>query len=385
MAAAPIDESADNEQLEFLSSESPVPSMISDRERVGQLSKADWLEEKLLEDGEEELDQLEAEPRPEEDHDSDQSIEFTDVDSVASASGPTFMFVNVDLASFSGSHKRKRDSPDLVSAATECLLGPSTNKYKYNKFVPQGRLTDEAIDWMLTGKKKKLSAKGKSMKPSVTVLPCQLTMLPVTKMKFKNQAQSAPHKKIVDEAGYEALLDAVKAKQAAKNIVVWLFTLKPAKDEQDWDTGDPDYVECPFNFDEEAGAASRTTNSLIATGRADMSAPPTTNHFTQKLKVPHPPLDAPISTFGTNLRQQGCWPGTRNQYLLSLPMVMLFLLVCLRIHMDHMDHCFQAHLISLVLRINFFIHPSICNHHTSADTHTHYLIIQLCKVMDNPK
>lgn len=35
-----------------------------------------------------------------------------------------------------------------------------------------------------------------------------------------------------------------------------------------------------------------------ATGRADTSAPPTTNHFTQKLKVPRPPPDAPLSTFG---------------------------------------------------------------------------------------
>ncbi|KAG2150765.1 hypothetical protein DEU56DRAFT_962190 [Suillus clintonianus] len=423
MAAAPIDESADNEPLEFSSPESPAPgpSTIGDGDRVGQLSKADWLDEKLLEDGEEELNQLEAEPRPEEDHDSDQSIEFADMESVVSASGPAFTFVNVDSASFSSSHKRKRDSSDLALAAAERSSGPSANKYKDNKFVPQGRLTDEAIDRMLTGKKKKLSAKGKSTKPSVTVsetsedeesnaprrftvyvqvwcetalvekksakgakvsitivscgpfkmdtsrtfqsfkhdiakvLPCRLTMLPVAKFewKFENQAQSAPCKKIADEAGYDALLDAVKAKRAAENIVVWLFTPKPAKDEQDWDMGDPDYVERPFNFDEEAGAASRTTKSLIddmsskrrkaeaelhslypvgryllfpdmrvwhdermntyfeltemrvkvwansiAAGRADTSAPPTTNHFTQKLKVPRPPPDAPISTFG---------------------------------------------------------------------------------------
>ncbi|KAG0692151.1 hypothetical protein DFH29DRAFT_1009257 [Suillus ampliporus] len=397
IAATPIDKSADNEPLEFPSPESPAPSMISDEERVEQLSKADWSEEKLLEDGEEELDQLEAEDGPEEEHGSDQSIEITDVDSVASASGPAFTFVNMDSMSFSASHKWKRDSPGLASAASESSLGLSTNKYKYNKFVPQGRLTDEAIDRMLTGKKKKSSAKGKLTKSSVTVsdtsedeesnaprrftgakasitilsrgpfkmdmsrtfqsfkqdivkvLPCRLAMLPVTKFewKFENQAQSAPRKKIADEAGYEALLDAVKAKQAAENIVVWLFTPKPAKDEQDWDMGDPDYVEHPFNFDEEGGAASHTTKSLIddmstkqrkaeaelhslypvgryplfpdmrvwhdermntyfeltemrvkATGRADMSAPPTTNHFTQKLKVPHPPPDAPISTFG---------------------------------------------------------------------------------------
>jgi hypothetical protein len=59
-------------------------------------------------------------------------------------------------------------------------------------------------------------------------------MLPVTKFewKFENQAQSAPRKKIADEAGYEALLDAIKAKRAAENIVIWLYTPKPAKDEQ---------------------------------------------------------------------------------------------------------------------------------------------------------
>ncbi|KAG2085193.1 uncharacterized protein F5147DRAFT_782153 [Suillus discolor] len=161
-------------------------------------------------------------------------------------------------------------------------------------------------------------------------------MLPVSKFewKFENQAQSAPRKKIADEVGYEVLLDAVKVKRAAENIVVWLFTPKPAKDEQDWDTSDPDYVERPFNFEEEAGVASCTMKSLIddiyplfpnmhvwhdkrtdtyfeltemcvkvwansiAAGRADMSAPPTTNHFAQKLKVPRPPPDAPISTFG---------------------------------------------------------------------------------------
>lgn len=46
------------------------------------------------------------------------------------------------------------------------------------------------------------------------VLPCRLIMLPVAKFewKFENQAQSAPRKKIADEAGFEALLDAVKAK-----------------------------------------------------------------------------------------------------------------------------------------------------------------------------
>ncbi|KAG1807121.1 uncharacterized protein BJ212DRAFT_1485777 [Suillus subaureus] len=345
MAAMPIDESTDcDELLEF--PELPAPSMSGNAERVGQLSKADWAEEKVLEeeeDGKEELDQLEAEPRPEEECGSDQSIEITDVDAIASASGPALTFINVDSMSFNAPHKRKWDSPDqadLVSAAGESLLGPSLNKYKYNKFVPQGCLTDEAINRMLTGKKKSsvtAKGKGKSTKASVAVSDtsedeesdaprrftvyvqvwCKIALaekklvkgakasttivswgpfkMDTTRTfqsfkqdianfewKFENQAQSAPCKKIADEAGYEALLDAVK----------------PAKDEQDWDTGDPDYVEHPFNFEEETGVASRTMKSLIAAGRADMSAPPTTNHFVQKLKVPRPPPDAPILTFG---------------------------------------------------------------------------------------
>lgn len=65
------------------------------------------------------------------------------------------------------------------------------------------------------------------------VLPCRLSMLPTSRFewKFENQAQSAPRKKVADNAGYEALLDAVKAKHMTDHVVVWLYTPKPAKDE----------------------------------------------------------------------------------------------------------------------------------------------------------
>ncbi|KAG1754915.1 uncharacterized protein EDB91DRAFT_1242136 [Suillus paluster] len=248
----PIDES--EEPLEF--PESPASSNY-DSKRVGHLSEAHWSAKNLVElDDKVELDELEPEPEEE----SDNSVDIVEMDGIASVA----------------------------------------------KF-----------EW-----------------------------------KFENQAQGAPRKKIADEAGYEALLDAVKVKKVSKNIVVWLYTLKPAKDEQDWDTGDPDYVERPFNFDEEAGATC-TTKALIddmstkqrmavteleslypvsrytlfpnkrvwhdkrmdtyfeltelhmkvwansiAAGRADKSAPPTMSHFTNKLKVPRPPPEAPISTFG---------------------------------------------------------------------------------------
>jgi len=65
-------------------------------------------------------------------------------------------------------------------------------------------------------------------------LPCWVSVLPVSKYewKFENQAQGAPQKKVADEAGYEALLDAVKEKHLHENIVVWLFTPTPKKVEE---------------------------------------------------------------------------------------------------------------------------------------------------------
>ncbi|KAG1738921.1 uncharacterized protein EDB91DRAFT_1347532 [Suillus paluster] len=167
-------------------------------------------------------------------------------------------------------------------------------------------------------------------------LPCRLTMLPVTKFewKFENQAQSAPRKKIADQAGYEALVDAVSAKWTTDNVVVWLYTPKPAKEEEDWDTGKPDFIEHPFDFDDEAAqggsakgviediAARRVTAeaelqdlypfvwaTAIVAGKANKTAPPTSAHFTadKKLKVlasVRPPPGAPLSAFGEFYHQR---------------------------------------------------------------------------------
>ncbi|KIJ05549.1 hypothetical protein PAXINDRAFT_159008, partial [Paxillus involutus ATCC 200175] len=99
------------------------------------------------------------------------------------------------------------------------------------------------------------------------ILPCRLASLPISKFewKFENQAQSAPRKKIATIAGYEALIDAIKAKQATENIVVWLCTPKPTKEEDDWDTGGADYVEHPFDFEKEtSNGESTSAKGLIA-------------------------------------------------------------------------------------------------------------------------
>jgi endonuclease III len=48
-------------------------------------------------------------------------------------------------------------------------------------------------------------------------------MLPVSKFKWKfENPQNAPCKKIANEAGFEALVDVVMAKQTTDNVVVWL-------------------------------------------------------------------------------------------------------------------------------------------------------------------
>ncbi|KAI6025367.1 hypothetical protein BKA83DRAFT_4163406 [Pisolithus microcarpus] len=91
---------------------------------------------------------------------------------------------------------------------------------------------------------------------TAAALPCRLSMLPVSKFewKFENQAQGAPRKKVADRTGYEALLDAVKARRRHENVVVWLYTPAPKKEEEDWDTGAPDHIDQPFDFDQEADA-----------------------------------------------------------------------------------------------------------------------------------
>jgi hypothetical protein len=207
----------------------------------------------------------------------------------------TFVNVDPESFKFNPSQKRKRESDDHdLALVDENLPGPSIKKFVGNRFVPQG-ITDAQVDRILGGKQKKGKARkdtdrddpsedeerdpprkftvyvqvwaeaqaekkpGKTAKtPNITfiskgpfkmdtsktfemfkrevaeVLPCRTSMLPVAKFewKFDNQAQSAPHKKIANRAGYEALLDAINAKRVADNVVVWLYTPKPAKDEE---------------------------------------------------------------------------------------------------------------------------------------------------------
>ena len=67
---------------------------------------------------------------------------------------------------------------------------------------------------------------------SKPILSCKLGALPVLKFewKFEGQPQSALCKKIADEAGFEALINAIKAKCATENIVVWLYIPEPTTD-----------------------------------------------------------------------------------------------------------------------------------------------------------
>lgn len=74
---------------------------------------------------------------------------------------------------------------------------------------------------------------GKFKMEVLSVLSCDFSLLPVPKFewKFEGQPQSAPRKKVADETGFQALLDAIKAKRATDNVVVWLYTPKPPTDE----------------------------------------------------------------------------------------------------------------------------------------------------------
>ncbi|KAG1761010.1 hypothetical protein EDD22DRAFT_848069 [Suillus occidentalis] len=360
LETAEVGEPTSDKPLEFPNS--PVPH-INDAERTGHLSEADWSTKNSVEENDEvEVDKLESEWEEEPDYGSDQLVEITKKDSHA-ASDTALTFVN---------------------------------KFVGNRFVPQG-ITDAQVDWILGGKQKKGKVRKDTDRgdPSedeerpteevhclcpgpfkmdtsktfemfeckvVEVLPCQTSMLPVVKFewKFDNQAQSAPCKKIANRAGYEALLDAINVKRVADNVVVWLYTPKPAKDKEDWDTRNPDYVKEPFDFDQEADSRShkslisdmatkwrlaeeelekeyplghyakfphkwvwhnrndtyfeltpvqvRFWANSIAAGKADKSAPPLSVHFTdkKKLKVPlcvPPPPNAPPTAFAQYYQQ----------------------------------------------------------------------------------
>ncbi|KAG2737688.1 hypothetical protein P692DRAFT_20851782 [Suillus brevipes Sb2] len=179
----------------------------------------------------------------------------------------------------------------------------------------------------------------------VEVLPCRTSMLPVAKFewKFDNQAQSAPRKKIVNRAGYEALIDAINAKRVADNVVVWVYTPKPAKDEEVSILTLAHCFEQRFTFllamshkslirrlaEEELekeyllGRYAKFPHKRVwhnirndtyfeltlAAGKADKSAPPLSVHFAdeKKLKVPScvpPPPNAPPAAFGQYYQQR---------------------------------------------------------------------------------
>ncbi|KAI5991326.1 hypothetical protein EDC04DRAFT_2911601 [Pisolithus marmoratus] len=164
-------------------------------------------------------------------------------------------------------------------------------------------------------------------------LSCRVSALPVSKFewKFENQAQGAPRKKVADETGYEALLDAVKAKRRHENVVDsdmgemdnsqpvnldcelrdfnskaslddMVSRVKPAQAqlEQTYPLGG-----CPL-FPDRRVWHNKTNNTYfeltqirikywaanIVSGKCDISAPPVSAHFadSNKLKVPtHPP------------------------------------------------------------------------------------------------
>ncbi|KAG9308591.1 hypothetical protein JVU11DRAFT_11695 [Chiua virens] len=92
-------------------------------------------------------------------------------------------------------------------------------------------------------------------------LPCREALLPVSKFewKFDKEAKSAPYKKIADCAGFDALVEAVMKTRVTDNVVIWLHFPKPVKEEDDWDTGRPDHVEQPFDFDVECDRVPTAT------------------------------------------------------------------------------------------------------------------------------
>ena len=58
-----------------------------------------------------------------------------------------------------------------------------------------------------------------------SALSCDISKLPVLKFewKFEGQSQSAPCKKIANKVGFEALLDAIKAKHTTEHVVVLFY------------------------------------------------------------------------------------------------------------------------------------------------------------------
>lgn len=66
-----------------------------------------------------------------------------------------------------------------------------------------------------------------------SALSCDISKLLVSRFewKFEGQSQSTPRKKIANEAGFEALLDAIKAKCTTEHVVVLLYMPRPPKED----------------------------------------------------------------------------------------------------------------------------------------------------------
>ncbi|KAG2144339.1 hypothetical protein DEU56DRAFT_754385 [Suillus clintonianus] len=366
---------------ELLEYPSPLVPAI-DNDKTIHLSEAEWLfsgEEDQLqaEDNEVEVKELGA-IEEDEDHQSEDRFSIN-----SAIDGTELTFVNMDPSSHDVSCKRKQLA-EHVSADERLLKAPSKKRRlvddkvidklllrKSKKATMRGKrvcersvplsdasegMADEDADaprtftvyvqvWSASSTTEKKASKAVKGPAIITRGPFKTDMSQtfqnfkeaVADWKFENP-QNAPCKKIANAAGFEVLIDAVRAKQTNDNVIVWLYTPKPVKEEEDWDTGNPDCVKNPLDFDDEAGLEQGMTSkkslicpifphmrvwhiknnntyfeltqmrismwtTAIAAGRATTLMPPTSLHFAddKKLKMPssitQPASDTPISAF----------------------------------------------------------------------------------------
>ncbi|KAF8438003.1 hypothetical protein L210DRAFT_3545188 [Boletus edulis BED1] len=171
-------------------------------------------------------------------------------------------------------------------------------------------------------------------------LPCHEAFLPVSQFewKFDDEPRGAPRKRIADDVGFEALVEAVKKRGTTRNVVIRLHLPTPTQYEDNRDTGSSHHVEDPLDFAGERDVISnkelitekrraaiialeleypvgntqlfggkrvwqnKTTGSYfelapmyvkiwahaIAIGKADLSAPPPIFDEVNRMKVPAP-------------------------------------------------------------------------------------------------
>ncbi|KIJ15999.1 hypothetical protein PAXINDRAFT_11040, partial [Paxillus involutus ATCC 200175] len=276
---------ADHDTLKEQPQQSPGPSPINWQD----WNEADNSEDMYLDD--------ENNATSDQQHDSE-SVNEPELDDDRDKQASSLHFVNETPGSFN--RKRKGPASSNITQADSASdrglpAGPALKKVKACGVT----ITEDMVDRMLTGKSKKpvedLGADdvdeeprnfmvyvqvwspsapekkpGKGGKASTTIFvskgPFKFdTLQSFARFQIQVAPQSAPRKKIATIAGYEALIDAIKAKQATENIVVWLYTPKPTKEEDDWDTGGADYVEHPFDFEKEtSNGESTSAKGLIA-------------------------------------------------------------------------------------------------------------------------